>query len=480
MKSFLEYLFESQLNEGHFKNEDFAKDDYKYLRPVVSDIVHKGKLSLGDKSVEHEIDIDDSIRQQFARYEDDVSKLSKDEFDKMLSANTQHAAWTKIFKGTYSGFAKGSTDGQYAEAAVAYVFNVMNGKKDIMQEADDDVSEITNILQSKDIKQDWIASSKISAEKIYKSVPDPKRYTAAHVDGNDISQIPQNVKQIAMIFHGKPGIKSVLGSKISASAVNSLYSSQKDTWNKADIVLVDSQLDINAMLQDKPQFVISDEFNEFLNNLIIGGYIIPISLKMVSPNAKLDQITFKQEGFGVKEQKDQHEIDSLDNATVNVILPTKPLATDQYHKYAASCYLKTSTGLEVDFRAAKADKPRLSIEIKLKTARGGKAMTELKNQLQLAPNFYADTQFESTKHFLDELKALTGQQPQVSDAMVQSDPSWFNRPAFKGLIALLKIYREKIEHKTSGKVDVLGFFKLLYNCASGANSKSIFYLLTMK
>ena len=53
MKSFLEYLLESQLNEGHFKNEDFAKDDYKYLRPVVSDIVHKGKLGLGDKSVEH-------------------------------------------------------------------------------------------------------------------------------------------------------------------------------------------------------------------------------------------------------------------------------------------------------------------------------------------------------------------------------------------------------------------------------------------
>ena len=53
-------------------------------------------------------------------------------------------------------------------------------------------------------------------------------------------------------------------------------------------MLVDSQLDINAMLQDRPQFVISDEFNEFLNNLIIDGYIIPISLKMVSPNAKLD------------------------------------------------------------------------------------------------------------------------------------------------------------------------------------------------
>lgn len=480
----MEFLFESKndanLDEAHFEGDDYAKDNYKYLGPVIHDIVHTGELKLGDKVVEKTVKIDKSIQAEFAKYEGHPETLPRKTFDALLKNNSAgKISWRSIHKGTYSG-KNGSTDGQYAEAAVAYVFNAMNGKSNVVPEAEGNevLNKVVNVLKAKNIEDEWIASSKISAEKIHKSVENPKNYTAAHVDGKDISDIPAHIKKIAMIFHGKPGILSVLGSKIDKKAVKSLYSGQKDTWNKADIVLVNNDFNIDEATKDM-FFSVSDQFNQFLNELINKQYIIPISLKMIKPNATLNQIIFKKEGYTEEEQQDSQEINELKTAKVDVILPVKALPTDESHKYAATCYLKTSTGLEVDFRAARADKPRLSIEIKLKTARGGKGMTELKNQLNLESNFYRDVTFDSSAAFFEELKELTGQTLTISKKVEESDPKWFLRPAFKGLIALLRIYRERIEHKTSGQVNLNNFFIMLYNCASGANSKSIFWLLTM-
>ena len=188
-------------------------------------------------------------------------------------------------------------------------------------------------------------------------------------------------------------------------------------------------------------------------------------------------ISFKKEGYSSANEQAENEIDNIKDAYIE--LPKNPLAVDPDHKYAATCYLRTPSGLEVNFRAARADKPRLSIEIKLKTARGGKAMTELKNKLQLQSNFYANENFSSENDFINTLKNLTGMRPEVSKKMSNSDKQWYMRPAFKGLVALLKIYHNKIEKNTGKYVDLDGFFKLIYNCASGANSESIFWLLSM-
>ena len=480
-KRFLEYLLESnevdeqEVDESAFKNDEFGKHDYQYLLGVLNDIVRKKEVGVGKKAVEKTVKIDKKIAAQLEKFLDAPNLLTVEDFNKILSGNKEPVKWTQIYKGKYSG-QEGSSAGQYAEAAVAYVFNYLNGNTAITEADDAQYAEIANVLTDKNVSSDWIKSSQTSAEKLKKEVKNSKKYTAAHVDGNDISKIPENVKKIAAILHGKDGIRKVFGNAIDKDAVDFLYKGQKDTWNKADIVLVDTQFNIEDEIKDK-YFAISDEFNMFFNDLINKGYIIPVSLKKISPKATLDQLKFEKEGKLDAIDKVAEEIENIKD--VEIVLPKKPLAMSDDQKYAATCYLKTNTGLEVDFRAARGDKPRLSIELKLKTARGGKAMSELQRKLQLHNNFYSQT-FRSQDDFIKQVENLTGINPEVVPAMAKSDKHWFNRPAFRGLVALLKIYHDKIEKGATKEVDLVGFFKLLYNCGSGANSDSIFWLLSMK
>lgn len=69
-RRFLEYLLESDkeqiqdddiVDESAFKNDDFAKDDYKYLKPVIDDIVDNKKIGIGDKTIEQDIIIDKKV-----------------------------------------------------------------------------------------------------------------------------------------------------------------------------------------------------------------------------------------------------------------------------------------------------------------------------------------------------------------------------------------------------------------------------------
>jgi len=109
-------------------------------------------------------------------------------------------------------------------------------------------------------------------------------------------------------------------------------------------------------------------------------------------------------------------------------------------KYVGTCYLKTNNGLQVDFRHGTEVRESLNIEIKLKTARGGKALSELKRKLNLTSDFYRSYGFPTEQDFLNEIKRLTGISLTPADTLRNSDKKWFIRPAFKGLVALLSIY----------------------------------------
>ena len=63
-------------------------------------------------------------------------------------------------------------------------------------------------------------------------------------------------------------------------------------------------------------------------------------------------------------------------------------------KYVGTCYIKANNGLQVDFRHGTATRESLNIEIKLKHARGGKALSELKRKLNLASDFYKHESFK--------------------------------------------------------------------------------------
>ena len=60
----------------------------------------------------------------------------------------------------------------------------------------------------------------LSAKKIIKSIKDPTKFQAAHVDGNDISKVNDNIKDIATVFSGKAGISKVLGQYIADELIS--------------------------------------------------------------------------------------------------------------------------------------------------------------------------------------------------------------------------------------------------------------------
>lgn len=260
---------------------------------------------------------------------------------------------------------------------------------------------------------------------------------------------------------------------IDKDALNNLYTTGKDTWNKADIILVNMNLNMNKELKGK-HFAVSDDFNMFLNDLINRNLIIPVSLKKIAPKATFEQIKFEKEGKVDESERTQTEVDKIE--FVEIYLP-KTVTKEK--KFTGTCYLKTNTDLRIDFRHGTETRESLNIEIKLKTARGGKALSELKRKLGLTSDFYKKYFFDTQEEWIAEVARLSGKKLNVPDSLPASDPKWFIRPAFKGLVALLSIYQTNIQQNNK-KVNLPEFFRLLYNCASGANSESIFWLLTMK
>lgn len=104
--------------------------------------------------------------------------------------------WTKIWKGKYSEQGKNLKGGQaakLAEAATAFCYNEMHKMHEADTELDDKQldSEVSNVLKNAGIQDVWIKSSKITAKKIdIETKKNNIAYIAAHVDGNDISDIP--------------------------------------------------------------------------------------------------------------------------------------------------------------------------------------------------------------------------------------------------------------------------------------------------
>ena len=112
----------------------------------------------------------------------------------------------------------------------------------------------------------------------------------------------------------------------------------------------------------------------------------------------------------------------------------------------------------------------------------------MKNKLNLENGFYKNIltklNIDSEDKYIRELEQLVGQKIVVPDSLrrstAKSSNNWFQRSAYKGLLCFLFNYRHQIQGSTSGEVDLVGMFKLIYRCASGADSDSIYWLIKMK
>lgn len=372
---------------------------------------------------------------------------------------------------------KGQSAGEAAEPIVAYMFNVLNGNKQVIKETDSSITtDILNKLRSEEYSEEWIISSKKSAEKLHSVIKDSINYYACHVNGRDISIIPDSSKIITQIFKSKDLAGIIL--KKDKKAFDDLYVGQKDTWNKADIILVHKKFNISQL--DADSLITGADLNAKLNELIQNNIIYPISLKAISKNAELEQIQFIKEGNISDAEAHENELDKISDVKIEF---SKTIEIDQ--KYSGTCYLKSDV-FKIQFRnnSASGSKDVLSVELLLKGARGGKAASVLRQKLGLVKGFYKTVSFKDTNDFIQKISDVFGKlnNEQLQDiySLEKQDSKFYLRTCFKGILALAIAYRNNIQHKMSGTVDLINMFKTFYNAGSGNSSNSIFYLLSMK
>lgn len=512
MKSFMEYLInESEtLDEAHFERLDFFKVKDRYLEQLIADIIDKHVIAVGtNKDDVVEVEVPKELLSKFKEFQGSVDFNNlKDEdlssFNNLLaqmpkvktpSGKDAPLQWSKIWKGKYSEQGKNLKGGQaakLAEAATAFCYNEMHKIHEADTELNDKQldTEVSNVLKSAGIQDVWIKSSKITAKKIdLETKQNNIAYIAAHVDGNDISDIPAQVKHIAKIFSGKEGIKKVFGKYVDAKGVDMLYpGTQKDMWNKADIVLISDNLNIAEAissyltLNNVAQLLSAEEINNFINNLITQKFIVPISLKgiVIRKNTTLNDIAYESDG----KLSNSKELNDIENVTIELPAVVKDAATK---KYNGSCYLKTNNNLQLTFRNKEWQKEALLIEIQLKGARGGNGLGLIQNKLNLKTGFYKnvleENGIQTELDYLKYIENLTGQQLKVpqtlKDATDNTENPWYKRTAYKAMLSFMLKYRDSIQ-KSKNKVDLVNMFRLIYNCASGANSDSIYWLVKTK
>lgn len=277
--------------------------------------------------------------------------------------------------------AEGDTVGQYAESLVCYFFN--NYKSiDIedknIQKKIDEIEQKAGVV----IDDSWRKSIALTVEAINSGSLDGidwnnSNYVAVHTDQKDIDLKEKWAQDIAKIYSGKGPAQKVLNVNL-ASLPNS---TAKDTWNKADIILV--KKDCTTIVNDIKNSICpigsddkgdkTDELNNILNSHVVKGDIIPISLKKIT-----SKYNIKAENIPSESKVD------IQAEECYITLPT----TINTPGYAASMWLHviTNEGLHygIQFRSQTDTSNGLSIESGVpgnKDVRGGKGVTLIKNEL---------------------------------------------------------------------------------------------------
>ena len=229
MKELKQFLIENVVNifEAHFEAGDYLKDNFKYPKAVIADLLAGNDFGLGvhnDKIIE----LDPEDVEQFNNdYSEENFPTTSDEFNAMISKYKSFPKWRAICKDKYSGKTT-NTKGQRAEGLVCYIFN----------EADADIEAFKNEMMP-DLDNSWIDSSYWTVDFMNKQKGvsgiewTRDNYVACRVDGGDfrLDSKYNFAVEVTSIFSGKSAMKKILGINC-----NDLYSGSKDIWNKADII----------------------------------------------------------------------------------------------------------------------------------------------------------------------------------------------------------------------------------------------------
>ena len=372
-----------------------------------------------------------------------------------------NSLWGKIFKTPYSG--KGGDAGQsYSEAAeflVTYLFNLgeaninnlmkvnndlykakkeasdeeLNRIKEIFKEINNSDQIINNVLKwSKNTNRrlldetdspylySSIKSAKLAYELLKQQGVSNEKYYAIQVNGNQLEgdralSYENNKSLINAIkcFGDKTVINKLCGGQVN---VKELFGgSNKDGWNKADIILIKDGINLYELLQkemnefistmqidNNKENIILTKFNSLINKYINDKLIFPISLKLIpySSNGSLEN----ESNIDVN-TKSESKIESLDeNDKIELVLPQSiepntPMASTYIKAYHTLKNKSQNVIYILQFRtqSGKSGVNNLTIQASIdytddkgrkQSMRMGKGISAVKNKLNLKGNTY--------------------------------------------------------------------------------------------
>ena len=455
-----------QLQKG-----DYSKHNYKYVNGVIDDLLNNEPIKLGEKG-ETIANINPLEQSEFRKKWDSgkiVFPETKEEFDLLMSDYPSFPKWNKIFKGQYSGNDSQSS-GQQVEALVCCIFN--KGKDSIDEWMKNNMPDLSKTWINSCIwTVDFINKQKGVSEDVWNN----NNYIAYRVDGGDCGTDDVLVMDIVSLFRGKEQMNKMLKSKhINITSCNDLYSGSKDTWNKADIVLVHKSKSVNFFEEMNSAGVVNGEtLNNYLIEKTIDGTIIPISLKQLSSeNAHLSEVNIKQKELPIDIISEVIGLRIADKYQNNTTVGTIDIL----------CKNIDGENVSITFRRTTEDSANnLSVEPKPTkgVSRFGKAVSVMKSILNIKRGNDYYVYAKSNDEALKELKKYFGDKIQISSKSNYNEcnPLWKDRACVAGLLGMLNAYKAKITHGKD-KDFITQFANFCMLSAMGLNSKGAFYKIS--
>lgn len=465
MKSLTQYL-----TEMYLQKVDYSKHNYKYVNDVINDLLNNRPIKLG-KNGETIANIDPLEQSEFRKkWDDGKIPETKEDFDLLMSNYPSFPKWNEIFKGQYSG-QDSQSFGQLVEALVCYIFN--KGEDSIDKWMKNNIP---------DLSKTWINSCKwtvdfINRQKgVSEDVWNNNNYIAYRVDGGDCGTDDVLVMDIVSLFRGKEQMNKMLKSKnINITSCNDLYSGPKDTWNKADIVLVHKVKSANFFEEMNSAGVVNGEtLNNYLIEKTIDGTIIPISLKQLSSeNAHLSEVNIKQKELPIGIISEVVGLRIADKYQNNTTVGTIDIL----------CKNIDGEDVSITFRRTTEDNANnLSVEPKPTkgVSRFGKAVNVMKSILNIKRGNDYYVYAKSNNEALKELKSYFGKDKiQISPKSNYNEcnPLWKDRACVAGLLGMLNEYKSKITYGEDENF-ITQFANFCMLSAMGLNSKGAFYKIS--
>ena len=448
MKKLVQFLLENieenlYINEDVFDSGDWEKQNHTYAQDVINVLISGEPIKLGKNGDEGEYVASRDEIEVLKSFTPDYTKKTMDQFNAIFGKKLR---WSKIYKGDFS-HQKSKSAGQLYESLVCYIFNGGTQYQDW-----------GNFVGIKSLDKSWVNSCELTVEFMNKQKWanyqwDNRTYVACHVDGNDFNfdNKYEFALNVARIFKDKKEATKLMGVDC-----NDLYTGGKDTWNKADIVLV--KKDCYDIIQSMKEVVSNGEsLNAELCCKLMEGKIIPISLKKVIKREDIHLTT-----ANIDEAQESKGYTFKD---VDIRLSTKYDDNTYVGNIDLLCDTLDREQKDITFRKNTNPGNGLNVETTDKNSRGGKALANIKSALKIGRGNDYYIVKNTDEDALNALKKY-GFDITIPKRSNYEDvnPPIRERACVAGLLGLLEQYRIK-KHPNIDKDFIIDFAKFCYMCS---------------